>query len=145
MRFGLSVDPMLPSRHHRALGDRSLSTDLLTVLQKMPFPICASQCHLPRLRPGSHSAFDVFFLSFVHVSSDTRRQTSHVSGGAKLGFIGHAYQQNECLRGGRDKWQEEESHISGIPCRLREAHVTSLCANQGCLTRDVSFCKQHPT
>ena len=35
-----------------------------------------------------------------------RRQESHASEGVGLGFIGHAYDQNERLREGKKKWQE---------------------------------------
>ena len=35
------------------------------------------------------------------------RQESHVSEGVDVGFIGHAYDQNELLREGEDTWQEE--------------------------------------
>ena len=34
------------------------------------------------------------------------RQESHVSEGVELGFIGHAYDQNEHLREEKDTWQE---------------------------------------
>ena len=34
------------------------------------------------------------------------RQESHVSEGVELGFIGHAHDQNERLREGKDTWQE---------------------------------------
>ena len=78
----------------------------LTVLQNMSFPIYESHCHLPRLRPRSVSDFAMGLMSFDCVSSDTRRQESHVSEGVELGFIGHAYDQNERLREGKDKWQE---------------------------------------
>ena len=37
---------------------------------------------------------------------ERRRQESHVSEGVELGFIGHAYDQNERLREGKDTWQE---------------------------------------
>ena len=42
-------------------------------------------------------------------------QESHVSEGVKFGFVGHAYNQIERLRGGRDTWQEGDSEISGHP------------------------------
>ena len=102
MRFDLSVAPIVYLCQYRALGDRSA----LTMLQKMLFPIYTSHCHLPRLHHRYRSDFAVGFMSFVFVSSDTRRQESSVSEGVELGFIGHAYDQNERLREGKDTWQE---------------------------------------
>ena len=57
-------------------------------------------------RLGKPQAFIFDGSAFGLLGGMRRRQESHVSEGVELGFTGHAYDQNERLREGKDTWQE---------------------------------------
>ena len=95
-------------------------------------------------RLGKPQAFHFDASAFWSLEGSGRRQESHVSQGVKLGFIGHAYDQNERLREGKDKWQE------GVKSNFRTSRIvlvkymSSVCALTEDIYKHLKFDKRHP-
>ena len=91
----------------------------------------------------NHRSF-ILLLQPLGRWEERRRQESHVSEGVEPGFIGHAYDQNERPREGKDKWQE------GVKSNFRTSRIvlvkymSSVCALTEDIYKILKFDKQHP-